>query len=99
MLGFAMRAGKVLIGCDLVCRALPKSGEGRVELVMVCAEASDSTKKKITTKCAFYNTDLIEIPLTLEELGHLLGKTYGPAVVAIRDSGFARELKAAYGDR
>jgi len=99
MLGFAMRAGKVIIGCDLVCRALAKTGGGRVELVLVSNEASDPTKKKITNKCSFYKTDLCEISLGTEELGRLLGKTYAPAVVGICDRGFSEEIKKALRDR
>ena len=99
MLGFAMRAGKIIIGCDLVCRALSKSGGGRVELVLVSDGASDGTKKKITNKCNFYKTDLFEIALGTEELGSLLGKSYAPAVIAVCDKGFAEQIRIALGDR
>ena len=97
MLGFAMRAGKVIIGFDLVCRVIAKAGGGRVALVLVSSEASDPTKKRIKTKCNFYETELSELPLTTEELGALLGKTYAPAVIGICDEGFAREIKLALG--
>ena len=54
MLGFAMRAGKLILGTDIVCRAMPKRGAGRVLLVAVSCTASDATKKKLFTKSEFY---------------------------------------------
>ena len=46
MLGFAMRAGKVIIGTEQVLVAL--KSRGRVRLVLVADGVSDATKKKIT---------------------------------------------------
>ena len=47
MLGFAMRAGKLIIGTDLVCSAM--SSKKAPKLVVVSEGASDGTKKKIKT--------------------------------------------------
>ena len=93
MLGFAMRAGKVVIGTEQVCVALAK--KGRVKLVILSVGASESTKKKVTVKCEFYGVPVIEVSMETEELGSLLGKVYAPACVGITDPGFARELAAA----
>ena len=93
MLGLAMRAGRVVIGTEQVCVALKK--KGRIQLVLIAADASPSTKKKITVKCEFYGVASVELPLDTEALGALLGKTYTPAVVGITDEGFARELLLA----
>lgn len=93
MLGFAMRAGKVLIGTDRVISALPDRGEKAVRLVLLAADASEATKKKLNFKCEFYKKEIIVTPLGGEELGKLLGKLYVPAVVAITDDRFAEELK------
>lgn len=90
MLGLAMRAGKVVIGTEMVCNSLAKAG--RVRLVLVASDASESTKKKIRTKCEFYGVRKEELPLDTGEIGKLLGKTYGPAAVAVADEGFAREI-------
>ena len=95
MLGFAMRAGKLLIGTDLVCSSLSKSGAKCPRLVLVAKTASDQTKKKIFTKCEFYGIPAIEIDEDGDSLGHLLGKLYAPAVVAIADDRFAEEIKRA----
>ncbi len=91
MLGFAMRAGKVIIGTEQVFAALPK--KGRVRLVLFCTDASDETKKRVRVKCEFYSTTVIEIGMDMQRLGDLLGKTYAPACVALTDEGFASEIK------
>ena len=92
MLGFAMRAGRLVIGTELVCRAMPK---GSVKLVLVSRTASEATKKKLFVKCDFYSISAIEVDIDTERLGKLLGKTYSPAVVAVADDGFAAEIKKA----
>ena len=95
MLGFAMRAGKVIIGTELVCSSLPRRGNGSVELVLISASASQGTKKKMYTKCKFYGKELREIAVDGDELGRLLGKTFAPMVVALSDPGFATEIRKA----
>ena len=90
MLGFAMRAGKIAIGTDTVCKAL--GSKSKPELVAVASDASDATKKKIFTKCEFYSVKSVQINIGADELGDLLGKTYSPAVIAIMDSGFAEQI-------
>ena len=92
MLGFAMRAGRVTVGVELSLSLLSKSGRQRAELVCYACDASDATKKKISTKCAFYNVQALELPIEAQELGRLLGKTYAPAAVAITDAAFANEI-------
>ena len=87
-----MRAGKVIIGCDLVCKSMKK---GNVFAVIYSTYASDATKKKIKLKSQFYNIPSIEVDIDTEHLGKQLGKTYSPAVIAITDMGFAEQIKKA----
>lgn len=91
MLGFAMRAGKLVLGTDAVCSALGR--RGLVKLAVICPDASEGSKKKVNTKCAFYGVAAMELPFGMSELGRLLGKTFAPAAVAITDEGFAREIE------
>ena len=93
MLGFAMRAGKLVIGTEQVCIAMKK--RGTVRLVATARDASDGTKKKIQTKCEFYGIETVQLNMTTDELGAIFGKPYAPACVAITDEGFAKEIKAA----
>ncbi len=92
MLGLAMRAGKVIIGTELVCRAMR---QGRIRLVVVSGTASAATKKTLSNKCEFYKVNTVVVDTDTAELGRLLGKTYAPAAVGITDDGFAREIRLA----
>lgn len=91
MLGLAMRAGKVIVGTEQVCIGLSK---GKIHLVLISTEASEGTKKKIGFKCEFYNIRSLEVNICTEELGRLLGKTYGPAAVGIADENFANTISS-----
>lgn len=89
MLGLAMKAGKVVIGTEQVVAFIQKK---RIKLVLLSSGSSDGTKKKIRSKCEYYNVPMTELPIQTDELGSLLGKTYTPAVVGITDENFSRTL-------
>ena len=95
MLGFAMRAGKVVIGAEQVISRLKDNSKSAVRLVLLSVGASEQTKKRLTYKCEFYKKEIREINIQTEELGRLLGKLYAPAVIAITDEGFAQEIVKA----
>ena len=95
MLGFAMRAGKVIIGTESVCSAMAKRGKDKLRLVLIAESASEGTKKKLLTKAEFYGVDTMSINIDSSELGRLLGKLYAPATVAIADKHFAEEIRRA----
>ena len=97
MLGFAMRAGKVVIGTESVCSAMAKRGKDKPRLVLIAKGASEGTTKKLLTKSQFYGIDTITIDIDSSELGRLLGKLYAPATVAIVDDRFAEEIIRAAG--
>ena len=89
MLGFAMRAGKIIVGTELVCRAMPS---GKVKLTLVSGGASDSTKKKLTVKSDFYGIKSLVADIDTEELGKIIGKASAVAAVAITDEMFKEEI-------
>ena len=90
MLGFAMRAGKVVIGTDAVCTAMRTKNPPKI--VVVASDVSENTLKKISTKCEFYKIKSVQLNIGADELGDLLGKTYSPAAVGITDDGFADQI-------
>ena len=92
MLGFAMRAGKVTVGTEMVLRAVR---QGKAKLVLISDAASEATKKTIIKKCEFYKVDTVTVDTDTDKLGRLLGKTYAPAAVGITDEGFSREIRLA----
>ena len=89
MLGFATRAGKTIVGTDLVCRAMPS---GKVKLTVISCGASDSTKKKLTVKSEFYGLRSLVAEIDTEELGRVIGKASAVAAVAVTDEMFAAEI-------
>ena len=95
MLGFAMRAGRLIIGTDAVCKAMANKGKGRPRLVAIASNASEGTMKKLLTKAEFYRIDAIILNIDSDELGRIIGKLYAPATVAICDDRFAEEIKKA----
>lgn len=96
MLGFAMRAGKVLFGTDTVCKKM--SVRGAVRLVIVASDASAGTKKKLLTKSDFYSIPAIVSEADSGELGRLLGKTFAACVIGISDEKFAEEIRKAHAE-
>ena len=93
MLGFAMRAGKLIIGTEQVLLAMAKTKKPK--LVIVSFTASDATKKKILNKSEFYGIKAVQINISQEELGAILGKSYAPVCVAVTDDRFADEIEKA----
>jgi ribosomal protein L7Ae-like RNA K-turn-binding protein len=87
LLGLANRARKIISGEELSVKEI-RSGKAR--LILLSADASANTAKKITDKCKSY-----EVPLKIIEnreiLGHAIGKE-ARVVVAILDQGFAKKL-------
>ena len=98
MLGFAMRAGRVVIGTDMVCRSMAKHGKAKPSLVLISNSASESAKDKISHKAEYYGIEWRIISIDSAELGRMLGKTSTPVTVAIADDNFAREIIKAIAD-
>ena len=73
MLGFAMRAGRLIIGTEPVCLAMAKKACGGIRLVIISDSASDATKKKLLTKSEFYKVRAAITDMTADKLGELLG--------------------------
>ena len=93
MLGFAMRAGKLVLGTEQVCLAMAKTKGGRgPKLVLVARGCSAATHKKLVTKAAFYHIEARELPIDGATLGDLLGKSSMTMAVAVMDDGFAKQI-------
>lgn len=89
MIGLARRAGKVIIGTELITQAMPK---GRVRLVLISSGASDGTRERLTHKCEYYKIPSLALDIEKEELGAILGKSGLVSSVAICDDSFANEI-------
>ncbi|HEY2420909.1 MAG TPA: YlxQ family RNA-binding protein [Neobacillus sp.] len=87
LLGLANRARKIISGEELTVKQIRS---GKAKLVLLSADASANTTKKITDKCKSY-----EIPYKIVEDRHLLGQAIGKearVVVTVMDDGFAKKL-------
>ncbi len=97
MLGFAMRAGKLLVGTDTVYASLSRKGGSDIRLVIIPCDASDGAKDKMIRRCTAHGVEYTIIDMSASELGQLLGKLYAPSAVAVTDDNFAREIMRAQG--
>jgi ribosomal protein L7Ae-like RNA K-turn-binding protein len=87
LLGLANRARKIISGEEL---ALKEIRNNKAKLVLLAADASANTTKKITDKCNSY-----QVPLKMVKDRQLLGQAIGKearVVVAVMDDGFAKKL-------
>ncbi len=87
ILGLAKKAGKLVVGTPLVCKAL--AAKTPPALVVVSARASDNTKKRLRDKTAHYGVRLFEYDADGEEIALAAGKTSVCASAAICDAGLA----------
>ncbi|MDP4170491.1 MAG: YlxQ family RNA-binding protein [Bacillota bacterium] len=87
LLGIANRARKITSGEELSVKEIQR---GKAKLVLLSADASANTTKKITDKCKSY-----DVPLKLVDNRQSLGQAIGKearVVVAVMDDGFANKL-------
>ena len=93
MLGFAMRAGKLVLGTEQVCLSMAKAKSTKgPKLVLVAKGCSTATHKKLFTKAEFYRIPVYDLPIDGATLGDLLGKTSLTMALAVMDDGFAKQI-------
>lgn len=95
LLGFAARARKLTVGTDL-CR--DDIRRGKLYFTMVASDASENTKKRIADACRYYDAMLCYVPLTADELSHIIGKSANIAVVGVTDINFINGITALAAD-
>ena len=95
MLGLAKRAGKVIAGAPPIFTAMHKGNPPL--LVIVAADVSAPSQKKLYTQCEFYRVPLLPTAYTKEAISHAIGKDAPVAAVAITDRNFAGELQKLSG--
>ena len=92
-LGFARKAGRVLIGTDAVLKGA-RSAPGRIAVVLA-SDASERTRKQINDKCAFYGVHISPASPTGDEIARAVGKRMTVSAAAITDEGLASALITA----
>lgn len=81
--GFAVKAAKLIYGADNITKGRRKA------LVMLCASASENTRKEIERFCKQTGTDLIITKKPLEDIVH----KKNCKVIAFKDSQMAEAVK------
>ena len=89
LLSMAARARRIVSGAFTAEEMLKKK---RGAYLLLAADASEETKEKFTRMAAQQNVPTAEL-LTMQQLGHCLGKEYR-AVAVLIDRGFADRLSA-----
>lgn len=91
-IGLAAKAGKIIYGTPLICEGLRQKGEKKPVVVLEASDTSENTHKKLSDKCAFYETPLIKLPATMSEISAAVGKTSLVAALGIKDIGLAEAV-------
>ncbi len=87
-LGLAKKAGALIVGTPLVCKAL--GGKHPPVLTVVSAYASQNTKKRLYDKCTFYNIPIFVLDESTDDISSALGGDAQVAACAIAEQGLAR---------
>lgn len=87
LLGLANRARKTISGEELTLKEIRN---GKAKLILLSADASSNTAKKIHDKCNSYGVP-VKIVESRDILGHAIGKD-ARVVVAVLDAGFAKKM-------
>ena len=81
LLGLAARAGRITVGLPLTCEALKRPRGDRPLLVLLAADASANTVKRVTDRTNYYSTPLCRLQADGAALALAVGKR--EAVVAV----------------
>ena len=79
--GLARKAGKVIVGTDMVFDAIRAI---KINIVLYASHVSENTRKRISDCCAYYHIKLYRSPTTKIELGNAIGKSFA-ACIGITD--------------
>lgn len=99
LLGLAARAGRTVIGVPLICTALQRGAKDKTPLlVVVAADSSANTQKRIKDRTAFYGVPSVRIDMDCAALALAVGKRDAlVAAVGVTEPHLAREIREALG--
>ncbi len=87
-LGLCKKAGKLTFGFDLTVEAMQK---GTADSVLLSGDCSERTARNIKRIAGETGTEILILPLTMDEIGYAVAKRAG--VLAVCDSGFSKKIK------
>ena len=87
-LGLARKAGKLVFGFDMTVEAIRK---GTAEAVLLSNDCAERTARNIKRIAEENETEILILPLTMDEIGYAVAKRVG--VLSVCDSGFSKKIK------
>ncbi len=87
-LGLCRKAGKLTIGFDETVGAMQKF---KAEVVLLSNDVSERTSRNIIRIGEETETEVLVLPLTMDEIGYAVAKRSG--VLCVCDSGFSNKIK------
>ena len=99
LLGLAARAGRTVVGVPLICTALQRGAKDKTPLlVVVAADCSANTNKRITDRTAFYGVRAVKVDVDCAALALAVGKRDAlVAAVGVTEPHLAKEIGEAFG--
>lgn len=93
-LGLARRAGALVCGTPMIITALRSA---KKPMIAVAAnDISEGTRKKLSDKCAYYETPLLTVGVGGEALAKAVGKSGFLAAVAVTDENLAKLVNKGF---
>ena len=93
MLGLCRRAGKTVLGTEMICKQMRE--KNKPVLVLIASDVSENTRSKLIGKSIFYSIPYIVVEVHGGKLAGCVGKVGFLAAVAITDRRFAHEIENA----
>ena len=89
-IGLARKAGKTLLGTDVVCESMKK---GKVILALISVYASENTKKRVEERAERCGVRTVYVDAGTEEIGAAVGKR-PLACIGITDENFTKLIES-----
>ena len=87
-LGLSRKAGKIVFGFDMTVEAMRKK---TAKLVLLSNDCSERTARNIKRIAEETGTEIVILPLSMDEIGYAVAKRAG--VLSVCDSGFSKKIK------
>ena len=91
--GLCKKAGALIMGTDMICAEMKRSGGALPKIVAESSDCSENTHKRLHDKCIYYKVRHITLDVTREELGQVLGGRTAVAAVGITDENLCKLLE------
>ncbi len=89
-LGLSKKAGKAILGTELVRDALRR---GKPKLVIIACDVSDATYKRLSGCAEYYGTEYIKVPYGMSSLSAACGLKKSVSAAAVTDVNFVKLIK------